>query len=197
MNMTIEINEVILEQEERAVLATENLPSHYYFYLLSFIGSIALILLQPSQAGEVQNAHGWFSQPYVAPLLGLSIIALFSGIYLLVNTIKHFDYLKCINPIELAFSAISKYRTAVIISGFFSLYIFSLSIIGFALSSFILVLTMLWISNLFTRFWIATSFFAIVLIVLVFRVVIALWLPDVWLFSLLPDSMADFANRYL
>lgn len=195
--MTIEINEVILEQESEATHTIESLPSHYYFYLLSFIGSVTLILLQPTQAKEVQNAHGWFSQPYVAPLLGLSIIALFSGIYLLVNTIKHFNHLKRINPIELVFGAISKYRTAVIISGFFFLYIFSLSIIGFALSSFILVLTMLWISNLFTRFWVVTSFISIGVIVLVFRVVIALWLPDVWLFSFLPDSMADFANMYL
>ncbi|EJU9867320.1 hypothetical protein ACA689_002717 [Vibrio vulnificus] len=195
--MTIEINEVILEQEDKAGLATESLPSHYYFYLLSFIGSVVLILLQPSQAKEVQNAHGWFSQPYIAPLLGLSIIALFSGIYLLVNTIKYYHCLRSINPIELTFSAISRYRTAVIISGFFFLYIFSLSVIGFALSSFILVLTMLWISNLFTRFWVITSFVSIAIIVLVFRVAIALWFPDVWLFSFLPDQMADFANMYL
>lgn len=195
--MTIEINEVILEQEEKAGLATQSLPSHYYFYLLSFVGSVALILLQPSQAKEVQNAHGWYSQPYVAPLLGLGIIALFSGIYLLVNTIRYFDCLKSINPIELTFHAISKYRTAVIISCFFFLYILSLSIIGFALSSFILVCTMLWISNLFTRFWIITSFISIAIIVLVFRVAISLWLPDVWLFSFLPDQMADFANMYL
>jgi len=195
--MTIEINEVALEQEEKEELALESLPSHYYFYLLSFVGSLALILLQPSQAKEVGNAHGWYSQPYVAPLLGLGIIALFSGIYLFVNTVKYSHCLRNINPIELSFNAISKYRTAVIISGFFFLYIFSLSIIGFALSSFILVLTMLWISNLFTRFWVITAFISIAIIVLVFRVFIALWLPDVWLFAFLPNEMADFANMYL
>lgn len=195
--MKIEINELTLEQEDKATLGTESLPSHYYFYLLSFIGSVSLILLQPSQAKAVQNAHGWFSQPYIAPFIGLGIIALFSGIYVLVNTMKHVDCLKNINPIELAFGALSKYRTAVIISGFFFLYIASLSVIGFALSSFILVLSMLWISNLFTRFWIMTAFLSIALIVLIFRVAIALWLPDVWLFSLLPDQLADFANMYL
>ncbi|MCG9554782.1 hypothetical protein L1D11_15845 [Vibrio sp. Isolate32] len=195
--MAIEIKELNLEQSEENISATSALPSHYYFYLLSFIGSVILILLQPSQAKEVAHAYGWFSQPYIAPFVGLGIIALFSGTYTLIYTIKFFKYLRMINPIELGFKVVSKYRTAVIISGFFILYISSLSIIGFALSSFFLILSMLWISNLFTRFWVVTSLFSVIAIILIFRVAVNLWLPDVWLYSLFPEEMSDFANMYL
>lgn len=195
--MAIEIKELNLEQSEESVSATPDLPSHYYFYLLSFIGSVILMLLQPSQAKEVARAHGWFSQPYIAPFVGLGIIALFSGAYTLFYTIKCFKYLRVINPIELGFKVVSKYRTAVIISGFFILYISSLSIIGFALSSFVLILSMLWVSNLFTRFWVVTSLLSVIAIILIFRVAVNLWFPDVWLYSLFPEEISDFANMYL
>lgn len=195
--MTIEINELHIEREHAETSTTTQLPSHYYFYLLSFIGSSILLLLQPFQAPEVTSTHGWYSQPFIAPFVGLGIIAFFSGVYLLVNTRKHIDDLRKVNPIELAFDAISKYRTAVIISLFFVLYIASLSIIGFVLSSFTMILSMLWISNLFNRFWSVMAVVAVVVITVLFRYLVNLWLPDVWLYSLFPPYLADFANMYL
>lgn len=192
--MTIKIE---LEQGSAETSTTTQLPAHYYFYLLSFIGSFSLILLQSQQAPGVTTTHGWYSQPFVAPIFGLSIISIFSGIYLLINTRKHFSYLKSVNPIELTFYAISKYRTAIIISVFFYLYILSLSVIGFAPSSFIMILSMLWISNLFDRFWVMMALISVVTLVLVFRVAVNVWLPDVWIYSFLPDSLSEFANMYL
>ncbi|MEH6453901.1 MAG: hypothetical protein V7782_12780 [Psychromonas sp.] len=195
--MPREIKELHNDQVTNATSTDTQLPSHYYFYLLSFIGSLTLILLQPLQATEVTNAHGWYTQPYVAPLFGLVIITTFSGVYLLLNTAKHINYIKQINPIELAFSAISRYRTAIIISMFFMLYINSLSVFGFAPSTLVFILTLLWISNLFTRFWVFTSLLSVVVLVVVFRVFVNFWLPDVWLYSLFPAQIADFANLYL
>lgn len=182
---------------ETSTSTSTQLPAHYYFYLLSFIGSVTLILLQQYQAAGVTTTHGWYTQPYIAPLFGLSIISIFSGVYLLVNTRKHFSYLKSVNPIELAFYAISKYRIAIIISVFFFLYIQSLSVIGFAPSSFIMIISMLWISNLFNRFWVMMALLSVFVLVIVFRVIVNVWLPDVWIYSLLPDSLSAFANMYL
>lgn len=195
--MAIEIKELTNDKVKDETSTDSQLPSHYYFYLLSFLGSLTLILLQPMQAKEVLKAHGWYTQPFVSPFVGLFIILAFSGIYLLVNTSKHLHCLKRINPVELTFTAVSKYRTAIIISLFFMLYIGSLSVIGFAPSSLIFILTMLWISNLFTGFWVGISAASVVVMVLVFRVLVNFWLPDVWLYSLFPAHISDFANMYL
>ncbi|WCE31876.1 hypothetical protein [Vibrio sp. SCSIO 43137] len=193
----MDIKERKADQVAGETSSDSQLPSHYYFYLLSFLGSLTLILLQPLQAKEVVRAHGWYTQPYIAPFAGLYVITAFSGFYLLLNTAKHAHFLKKINPIELTFSAISKYRTAIIISLFFMLYIASLSVIGFALSSLIFILTMLWISNLFNGFWVSMGIISVVCLVLIFRVLVNVWLPDVWLYSLFSDQFADFANMYL
>lgn len=194
--MAIEISEKTNDRIKDETSTDSQVSSHYYFYLSSFLGSLTLILLQPMQAKEVVKAHGWYTQPFVFPFVGLYIILAFSGIYLLFNTAKNIHCLKGINPVELAFSAISKYRIAIIISLFFMLYIGSLSVIGFAPSSLIFILTMLWISNLFTRFWVSISVISVVVMVLVFRVLVNFWLPDVWLYSLLPAQFSEFANMY-
>jgi len=195
--MSIEIKELKTDQVANETSTDSQLPSHYYFYLLSFLGSLTLILLQPLEAKEVVKAYGWYTQPYVSPLFGLYIILGFSAVYLLLNTAKHFDDLKKINPIELAFGAISRYRTAIIISLFFMLYINSLSVIGFAPATLIFILTLLWISNLFAGFWISASVVTVIVLVLVFRVLVNFWLPDVWLYSLFPAQLAELANMYL
>lgn len=193
----MEIKEIKIKSSETETSTDSQLPSHYYFYLLSFLGSLTLMLLQPYQAKEVLKAHGWYTQPYIAPFVGLIVINFFSGVYLLFNTAKHINCLKSINPVELTFNAISNYRTAIIISLFFMLYVSSLSVLGFAPSSLIFVLTMLWISNLFTRFWVLISGLTVLIMILVFRVLVSFWLPDVWLYSLLPAELSDFANMYL
>jgi len=189
--------EIDIETENKSNSIDNELPMNYYFYLLSFVGSVALILLQPFEAAIVKSTHGWYSQPFIAPLFGLSIISIFSGIYLIINTKKNFQYLKNVNPIELSFNAISKYRTAIIISIFFYLFIISLSVIGFAISSFIMIISMLWISNLFNRFWVIMSLISVSILIVIFRVIVSVWLPDVWLYSLLPDYLSEFANMYL
>ncbi|GAL31892.1 hypothetical protein JCM19240_5323 [Vibrio maritimus] len=193
----MEIEERQIELARSSTSTDSQLPSHYYFYLLSFLGSTVLLLLQPWQAKEVVRAHGWYTQPYIAPYVGLIVISVFSGLYLLLNTAKHIRYLKSINPFELVFEAISRYRSAIIISLFFMLFIASLSIIGFAPSSLLLILSMLWISNLFNKVWVFMAVLSVSVIVLVFRVLVSFWLPDVWLYSLFPAQIADFANMYL
>lgn len=192
--MAIEIN---IDHENTDNSTITQLPKNYYFYLLSFIGSFTLILLQPIEAAEVATTHGWYSQPWVSPLFGLVIISLFSGTYLVINTKKNFHHLKNTNPLELTFSAISKYRTAIIISLFFCLYIFSLQVIGFALSSFIMIISMLWISNLFNRFWAGIAFISVLTLIVIFRVIVSVWMPDVWLYNFLPESLSELANMYL
>ncbi|MEJ6080340.1 hypothetical protein MT391_17675 [Vibrio sp. 1-Bac 57] len=189
--------EIEIDEKNTSDSTDNELPMNYYFYLLSFIGSLVLILLQPFEAAAVTTTHGWYSQPFVAPLFGLSIISIFSGTYLLVNTKKNFHCLKNVNPIELSFNAVSKYRTAIIISMFFYLFIASLSVVGFAISSFVLIISMLWISNLFNRFWVVMSLISVSILIVIFRVIVSVWLPDVWLYNLFPDSLSEFANMYL
>lgn len=170
-------------------------------YWITLIVTVVLLMLIPEQASWVETRRGWYTQPMMGPLLGLGIIAIFSAYRIIQLT--HFDGNKWRstvfkqNPLDTLVSILDNHRTALISSVLFYLYINSLSIIGFVPATFILVTLLLWLSRLFNTTWVIATLGTLIVLVLIFRVAVPVWLPDVWLYSLLPDHLADFANRYL
>lgn len=158
---------------------------------------VALILLAclPWEASLVNTRRGWYTQPMFGAALGLSIFALFTAVRVLQSLRQRLLSLQ--NPAEMLAEFLSNYRVALISAALFFLYINTLSVLGFVLSSLIFVSTLLWLSRLFNRTWFLASLGTLVAMVLIFRVGVSVWLPDVWLYGLLPDSWADFANQYL
>lgn len=171
------------------------------FYIWMLLISCILLLLIPDQATWVETKRGWYTQPMMGVILGLGIMASFSAF-------RVFQLLRCNadqwrntafrqNPLESFVTILDSYRTALIASLLFYVYIHGLSIIGFVPATFVFVTVLLWLSRLLNRTWLLASIGTIIALVLVFRVAVSVWLPDVWLYSLLPDHLADFANRYL
>lgn len=170
-------------------------------YWILLIASIVLLVLMPEQAPWVETKRGWYTQPMMGALLGLSIMAVFSAYRVIQLTCGNGNKWRSTvfqqNPIESLVYMLDSYRTALISSVLFYLYIRSLPIIGFVPATFIFVTVLLWLSRLFNRTWLLATIGTLIALVLIFRVTVSVWMPDVWLYSLLPDHMADFANRYL
>lgn len=186
----------------KKVLAVSNettVKADIYWVLL--IVSAVLLVLIPDQAAWVETKRGWYTQPMMGALLGLGIMTIFSAYRVLQLTRNNANQWRSTvfrqNPLETLVAILDSYRTALISSILFFLYIKSLSIIGFVLATFIFVTVLLWLSRLFNRTWLLATIGTLIALVLIFRVAVSVWLPDVWLYSLLPDHLADFANRYL
>ncbi|MFY0676766.1 MAG: hypothetical protein JXR18_05720 [Neptuniibacter sp.] len=169
---------------------------NYPFYLLCFFFSAFMLLLMPSEVGSVETEKGWFIQPYIGPVIGLTTMLIFSVVMLFPVFIK----LLKTRPsflLEYFVDLISDHRVPIITSFFFFIYINLIDVIGFLPASYLFVCTLLFLSRLITKFWALMALITVLAIILIFRVGIGLWLDDVWLYEFLPTDWADFANRYL
>lgn len=167
----------------------------YPFYTAVFLTCLVLLLLLPGQV-KWMNQEGWYLQPALGPLIGLLTALIFSfaqiiGVLLKLIKISPSVWLEYISEV------VSESRVAVITSFIFYFYLHSVNKIGFFLSSFILISTLIFLTRLMNRFWLLMTFLVTVLIILIFRVAIGLWMDDVWLYEKLPNALADFCNKYL
>ncbi|GGB84393.1 hypothetical protein GCM10011352_07810 [Marinobacterium zhoushanense] len=168
----------------------------YWFLLLV---SVLLLCLLPDQAAWVNTKRGWFTQPMVGSALGLSVMAIFSLVRV-AQSLKEFRNSAIVrgeNTVEMVFDGLESYRTAIASSLLFFLYIQSLTLFGFLLSTVLFTTTLLWLSRLLDRTWFITNLLTVAALIIVFRIILHIWLPDAWLYSLLPDDLADLANQYL
>ncbi|MCY0966312.1 hypothetical protein [Parathalassolituus penaei] len=177
------------ETPARAASLPETGPGIYWLLLLLGLG---LLLLTPWQASWVETSRGWFVQPRMGSSLGLLVLTLFALV-----RVGQFARAGVWPAASDLLNSLPGYRTALLSSLLFLLYIGSLSVLGFVLSTLLFVATLLWLSRLLDRFWLLVTLGTVLLLVLVFRVGVSVWLPDVWLYGLLPEQWADFANRYL
>nr|WP_246624623.1 hypothetical protein [Oceanobacter mangrovi] len=171
------------------------------------LGTVLLALL-PWQASWIDTSKGWYIQPMIGSSLGLVIMTLFAALRVgqaarrVLADRAQSDRagqtsMRPDNLINQLACVVLGYRTAIICGLLFLLYIESLSVVGFTLSTLLFITTLLLLSRLLNRFWLLMAVLATAMMVLVFRVGVSVWMPDVWLYGLLPDQLADFANMYL
>ena len=168
---------------------------HYGIYWIIFGASVLLLCLLPSEAAWVATNRGWYIQPMFGAGLGIALVAMFALIRI-IQSIRC-GYLAHLNLVESLTETVASYRTALFSAALFFLYINTLSVLGFVLSTLVFVTTLLWLSRLLNRTWFLATLGTLTAMVLIFRVAVSVWMPDVWLYNLLPDTWADFANQYL
>ncbi|WP_343223959.1 hypothetical protein [Oceanobacter mangrovi] len=182
-------------------------PGAGIYLLLLLLGTVLLALL-PWQASWIDTSKGWYIQPMIGSSLGLVIMTLFAALRVgqaarrVLADRAQSDRagqtsMRPDNLINQLACVVLGYRTAIICGLLFLLYIESLSVVGFTLSTLLFITTLLLLSRLLNRFWLLMAVLATAMMVLVFRVGVSVWMPDVWLYGLLPDQLADFANMYL
>ncbi|WP_438467159.1 hypothetical protein [Marinomonas sp. PE14-40] len=166
-----------------------------YLFIYVFVITLILILIHPTQTKEISSSRGWFTQPYVAPLFGLSILAFFSFI-------KSVIYLKSTRDfsdfsLDFLMTALSNYRVMLITSVLFYFYVSSISLIGFFFSTLIFVHLLLWLSRLLNPFWSLCTCLTVIGVVLIFRVGVNIWFPDVALYeAFFEGELLWFMNKY-
>ncbi len=168
---------------------------HYGIYWCILALSLILLGFLPFQAPLIHTSRGWFLQPMFGSSVGLLLLTIFTSVRV-IESLKS-GFLKRWNMTESLFDTLSSYRTALISAALFFLYINTLSVLGFVLSTLLFTTTLLWMCRLLNRTWFLATLGTLTVMVLIFRVGVSLWLPDVWLYSLLPDAWSDFANQYL
>jgi len=166
-----------------------------YLFIYIFVITLILILLYPTQTKEMTSSRGWFTQPYVAPLFGLSILGVFSfikSVLYIKNTHDLSDF-----SFDVLMTALSNYRVMIITSVLFFIYVSSISLIGFFFSTLIFVHLLLWLSRLLSPFWSLWAFLTVIGVVLIFRVGVNIWFPDVALYeAFFEGELLWFMNKY-
>ncbi|WP_421848137.1 hypothetical protein [Marinomonas sp.] len=179
------------EMTDEMIEQSKTLPFYFAFFCCC-----ALLLYFISDEVRVFSDKGWYLQPMLGPAIGLSIMTLSS----LIKTIQGLAYCRYLSlsvVFQYLIQIVSVHRIAFWAVGAFYVYIHALSVIGFLPSNLVLLLFMLFISKKLDRYWGWIACATAVAIVMIFRVVIGLWMDDVWLYGLLPDAAADFCNMYL
>jgi hypothetical protein len=171
----------------------ENRKSKLFFLVLTLI-SCYLIFSYQSHTVAIKRDHGWYTQPYVAPLFGLGLLAFFSFMKLLL-VIKPIEGEKGL--IDSFVESLGEYRVVLITAILFFLYINIITIVGFAISTTLFVLSIVWLSRLLSPIWALNTLVAVALIILIFRVGVNIWIPDVVLYETLFSGQALwFMNKY-
>lgn len=165
------------------------------FYFAFFISCVVLLCLMTSEV-RIFSDKGWYLQPMLGPAIGLTVMTILCFVKLLQGAM-FFKYVSIASIVQYITRTVSAHRITFWAMGSFYVYVHALSVIGFLLSNLVLLLFMLFISKRLDRFWGPMAVLAAIGIVVVFRMVVGLWMDDVWLYSLLPDAASDFCNMYL
>lgn len=165
------------------------------FYFTFFCCCVFLLYFITDEV-KVFSDKGWYLQPMLGPAIGLSVMTLLS-FFKAAKALIYIEYLSYQTVVRYLTQMILVHRIAFCSAGSFYVYIHALSVIGFLPSNLALLLFMLFVSQKLDRYWGWIACATAVGIVVIFRVVIGLWMDDVWLYSLLPDVVADFCNMYL
>jgi hypothetical protein len=165
------------------------------FFLVTTVISFYLIFYFKDHTTDIKRDHGWYTEPYVAPLFGLGILAFFSLIKLML-VIKPIEGEKGL--IESFLDSLSDYRMVFITAVLFFSYVNIITIVGFTISTTLFVLAIVWLSRLFSPIWALNTIIAVASIILIFRVGVNIWIPDVALYEMLFSGQTLwFMNKYL
>ncbi|WP_409419626.1 hypothetical protein ACJ3XJ_06995 [Marinomonas sp. RS-M-Aa-14] len=171
----------------------ENRKSKLFFLVMTLI-SCYLIFSYQGHTVEIKRDHGWYTQPYVAPLFGLGLLAFFSFIKLLL-VIKPIEGEKGL--IDSLVESLGEYRVVLITAVLFFFYVNIITMVGFAISTTLFVLSIVWLSRLLSPIWVLNTLIAVALIILIFRVGVNIWIPDVVLYEkLFSEQTLWFMNKY-
>jgi cation transport ATPase len=184
-----------MNQDTQQQTSSFSFQRDYTIYWLILAGSVLLLCFLPSETQWIDTKRGWYTQPILSPSLGLGVLALFSLVRCIQSLFQ--DYQHGYFSIDKLVDSAQNYRVALLSAALFFVYVHTLSITGFFITTVVFVTVLLWLSRLLNRAWFFYTLMTTALLVLIFRVGVNVWLPDVALYDLLPETLSIFANQYL
>ena len=149
--------------------------------------------------GEATRSNargGWWTQPWLMPALALGVLALANAITLWreVADLRR-------NPLGDAeradgLRAILNWARPLEYLAYFGAYVWAVQHLGYALSTAVFVIALLWRAGLRQGRWILAGLGLILFMVLVFRVGLGVWMPAPDYYDLFPKEVRTILMRW-
>jgi hypothetical protein len=162
------------------------------------LGLALLLLAMAPFVTRAQPADKpWFMAPVLGPVLSLLIMAVPAAV-LAWNWLAGY---RAANPVagylQKSSWAFGDFRSAAEYGAYFCIYMWSITRIGFAVSTLVFGQLCLYRSGLRSRGWVLANLAFVGVLVVLLRVVLGLWFPMAPVFKLLPPGIGNFLGTYL
>lgn len=163
--------------------------NRFVVVVLYWIISVVLLVLLPIATVSPPKGIGWYSAPWLAPLIGIGIMCIGFSLYLW----HHRNIYKSIYTPPNIVSFVPVFK----ISMLFILYIISILYLGYFISTLIFSFICLYHTGLHGKKYVVLSVLFTILVIIIFRVALKIWLPTPEWYGVLPDVLSIFFMRYL
>ena len=175
--------------------AQEGVPGRAVVALLFLVFGAGGLALMPFQTGTSPGAEGWFTQPWLMPLLTLGLLSAVSLIYVVIFWRSGEFARSKMTGTALAGEVWIWLKSAEFFAWYVA-YIVLLGVIGYGLSTFLFVACLGLRVGLRQPKWLLAALGATLAMVLLFRLGLEIWVPPADLYDLLPKTVAVFLQRY-
>ena len=162
------------------------------FFLVLGAGGLALI---PDQTGASPGDEGWFTQPWLMPLLTLGLLGAASLLYVVALWRNGEFAREKMSGAALAGEAWIWLKSAEFFAWYVA-YIVLLGLIGYSFSTFLFVACLSLRVGLRQPKWLLAALGITLAMTLLFRLGLEIWVPPADLYDLLPKSVGVFLQRY-
>ena len=173
----------------------DDVPGRMIVALFFLVFGSAGLALMPYQTGTSPGDEGWFTQPWLMPLLTLGLLTAVSLIY----TVRLWRNRKNSNA-ALAGGALAGELWMWLRSAEFFLwyvaYIVALGVVGYGFSTFVFIAGLGFRIGLRQPKWLLAALAATLGMTLLFRLGLEIWVPPADLYNILPKSVGVFLQRF-
>jgi hypothetical protein len=160
---------------------------------LFWMAAVLALAALPVATVAGKRALGWVQEPWSWPFITLSV-ALIGGSGHVLRTLSA---IKDEQAWRRAISAFDGLGWSFVYAAMFLTYVGSVGILGFTISSVLLMQALYFVSGLRGLRWSLTAFAVTVVIVLMFRVGLGIWFPLPPVMQLFPDWVGNSIGDFL
>ena len=175
--------------------AQDGVPGRAVVALFFFVFGAGGLALMPHQTGTSPGDEGWFTQPWLMPLLTLGLLSAASFIYI-VMLWRSGEFAKAkMTGTALAGEVWIWLKSAEFFFWYVA-YILLLGLVGYGLSTLLFVAGLGFRVGLRRPQWLLAALGATLAMTLLFRLGLEIWVPPAALYDLLPKELGVFLQQY-
>ncbi len=173
----------------------EGVPGRAVVALVFLVFGTGGLALMPYQTGTSPGDEGWFTQPWLMPLLTLGLLSAVSLIYV-VTLWRSGEFTRARMTGGALAGEVWIWLKSAEFFAWYVAYIVLLGLVGYGISTFLFVSCLGLRVGLRQPRWLLAALGATLAMVLLFRLGLEIWVPPADLYELLPKSVAVFLQRY-
>jgi hypothetical protein len=155
-----------------------------------------LLVLLPFQTRSGPAGAGWWTQPWTMPAI-LLVTLFFANAFSLLKDFAAFRKVAATHDeVEEAKSEILGWFRPLEYFAYFLCYLYSLSFLGYFLSTALFIQWLLYRAGLRSNYWRIAGLLAALALTAIFRWGLGIWVPTAELYDLFPDVARKFLTRW-